>query len=85
MRLSVVRIGNSRGIRIPKNILEQLHIRDSVEMDVYNQELRIKPVKEEVRRGWSDAFRGMHANGDDLPVDGVDLLSEDVDDPDWEW
>ena len=39
MKVPVVRIGNSRGIRIPKAILEQLEISDQVELEVENRQI----------------------------------------------
>lgn len=44
MLISVVPIGNSKGIRIPKSILQQLNIEDKVELEVHNREILIRPV-----------------------------------------
>lgn len=82
MLLSVVRIGNSRGIRIPKAILEQCNIRDQIELEVEAGRIILKSVREAPRRGWEEAFRVMSANNDDnlLISDDVDIDMED-----WEW
>ena len=82
MQISVIPIGNSRGIRIPKSILQQLHIDDKVELEVHDTELLIRPVINNPRKGWKDAFSEMHKNGDDKL-----LISEtqDQDDFQWEW
>ena len=64
----VVRIGNSRGIRIPKVLLEQLEIGDEVEMSVRRGGLIIRPARRP-REGWADAFRQMAAHGDDRLLD----------------
>ena len=64
MKTSLVRIGNSRGIRIPKALLEQCHLRDEVELEVQDKHLVIRsPTKP--RSGWADAFRRMHEHRDD--------------------
>lgn len=82
MQISVIPIGNSKGIRIPKNILQQLHIEDTVELEVHNKELLIKPIHKHVREGWSTAFKNMSLNNED------DLLIPDsigLEYAEWEW
>lgn len=44
MRARVVKIGNSRGIRIPKPLLEQTGIMDDVELEVEKNQIIIRPV-----------------------------------------
>jgi len=68
VKTAIVRIGNSRGIRIPKPILEQCRLHDEVEMEVRDDCLLIRGVAEP-RSGWDEAFRRMHELGDDLPLD----------------
>ena len=82
MLLSVVPIGNSRGIRIPKAILEQCNIRDQIELEVEAGRIILKSVHEAPRKGWEEAFRAMNTNNDDnlLISDDVDIDMED-----WEW
>jgi antitoxin MazE len=79
MKASVVRIGNSRGIRIPKPVLEQCGIEDEVEIEVEGDRLIIRPATVP-RAGWSEAF----ADGG-----GGDLLREtpapEWDESEWEW
>ena len=83
MKTNIIRIGNSRGVCIPKSILEQCGLEGSVEMSVENNAVVIAPARR-VREGWSDAFRMMAKNGDDAPLlDDNDLISEDV--AEWEW
>jgi antitoxin MazE len=64
MEVSVVKIGNSRGIRFSKTIIERYNIRDTVEMILDKGHIIIKPISEP-RKGWDKAFIEMHANGDD--------------------
>ena len=45
MILPIVQVGNSRGIRLPKSILQRLNFEDKVEMIVNNDELVIKIAK----------------------------------------
>jgi len=64
MEVSVVKIGNSRGIRLSKIIIERYNIRDTVEMILDKGHIIIKPLSRP-RKGWDKAFIEMHANGDD--------------------
>ncbi len=64
MEVSVVKIGNSRGIRFSKTIIERYNIRDTVEMILDKGHIIIKPLSRP-RKGWDKAFIDMHANGDD--------------------
>lgn len=54
MKTRLVRIGNSRGIRIPKPVLEQLGLVDEVELAVQDGALVVTPVRDP-RAGWADA------------------------------
>lgn len=80
MVVSVVAIGNSKGVRIPKSILDQLQISDKVDMEIENQQIVLKPIKEQPRAGWAQAFQEMHeAQEDSL------LLAEIPEEKDFEW
>lgn len=68
VRARVIRIGNSRGIRIPKVLLEQLHLGEEVELEVGRKQLVIRPTRKP-REGWDAAFRAMASRGDDRLLD----------------
>lgn len=82
MEIPVVRIGNSRGIRIPKSVIDQLYIQDTLELEVHENEIVLKPVKGKAREGWRQSFADMHSEGEDEPLI-PELEDEDV--FDWEW
>ena len=56
MKADLIRIGNSKGIRIPKAIIEQCGLGDSVELAVENGQVIIS-ADLRPRRGWDEAFR----------------------------
>ena len=64
MELSVIAIGNSKGIRLSKTILEKYNITDKVELILEKGYIILKPI-EESRIGWEESFRKMNENGDD--------------------
>jgi len=82
MKAAVIPIGNSHGIRIPKIILEQCHIRKNIELEVKGETITIKPFRKKPRKDWELAFKKMHENkGDRLIID--DSIELDVEN--WEW
>ena len=84
MRVRVVKIGNSQGIRIPKPLLDQTGIMDDVELEVENNQIIIRPISNP-RSGWDDAFRGMARNGHDVLIDENDSISNTWDEEEWQW
>lgn len=64
MDISVIAIGNSKGIRLSKTLLEKYNITDKVELILEKGYIILKP-KSEPRDGWENAFKKMHKSGDD--------------------
>lgn len=88
MKSKIVRIGNSRGIRIPQPLLKQSGLADEVDIRVEDNRLVIAPAEPEPglpRRGWARAFKEMAAAGDDGLLDGDRNLPTRWDEEEWEW
>lgn len=64
MDVSVIPIGNSKGIRLTKTLIERYNIGDTVELIMEKDYIILKP-KTEPRKGWGEAFKEMHEQGDD--------------------
>ncbi|WP_296623738.1 AbrB/MazE/SpoVT family DNA-binding domain-containing protein [Marivirga sp.] len=64
MEVSVVKIGNSKGIRFSKTILEKYNIKDKVDLILEKGQIIIKPLAKP-RKGWEEAFKEMSENKDD--------------------
>ena len=64
MDISVIPIGNSKGIRLSKTLLEKYDIKNTVELILEKGYIIIKP-KSSPRKGWDKAFKKMHSNKDD--------------------
>ena len=84
MKTNLVRIGNSRGIRIPKPVIEQCGFGEEVELEVQNNELVIRSSTR-TREGWSTAFAHMSEVGDDELLDRVAETLAEWDQEEWEW
>lgn len=82
MKANIVRIGNSRGIRIPQPILEECGIGEEVDLRVEKKRIILEPVKTKARTGWSEQFKTMHEHGEDklLLPEGIDASVKD-----WQW
>ncbi len=81
MITKIVPIGNSKGIRIPNNIIKELGIENQIELCVDEKESQIilKPVRKP-REEWDRAFKTMAEKHDDdlIIADSIDLDA-------WEW
>ncbi len=80
MDISIIPIGNSKGIRLSKTILEKYNITDKVELILEKGYIILKP-KSEPRSGWETAFKKMHENGDDQLL--IDDAFEDENLEEW--
>ena len=82
MKATIIQIGNSQGIRIPKPILEQCKLQNEVELEIHKNELVIRALGSP-RKGWSKKFAVMAAKGDDV-LSEPDVQSK-WDEEEWEW
>lgn len=76
MEVSVIKIGNSKGLRLSKAILERYSIRDKVELILEEGQIVLRPLSAP-RAGWDAAFQQMHEAGDDSLL--IDDFFEDED------
>ncbi|NHB67956.1 AbrB/MazE/SpoVT family DNA-binding domain-containing protein [Perlabentimonas gracilis] len=80
MDVSVIQIGNSKGIRLGKALLDRYNIRDKVELIFEKGYIILKP-KATPRKGWEKAFKQMRQNEDDKPL--MDDIFEDENLEEW--
>jgi len=64
MQVSIIKIGNSKGIRFSKTILEKYNLKDKVDLTLDEDQIIIKPISNP-RIGWEDSFKKMAENGED--------------------
>lgn len=80
MELKVIKIGNSRGVRLSKDVLERYNIQDKVELVMEEDYIVLKP-KTKPREGWEESFERMRQNEDDQPL--MDDVFDDEDFEEW--
>ncbi len=82
IRSKIVKIGNSRGIRIPRAVLEEAGLTDEVEMKVEGNKLIIQ-APHHPRQGWEERFADMAKQGDDQLLD--ETFPTQWDEEEWTW
>jgi len=84
MITKIVPIGNSRGIRIPKALLDDCGFSEEAELQPKNGTLVLRPIGT-IRAGWSAAFREMADNQDDFMMHEDASSQPQFDAEEWEW
>ena len=64
METAIIKIGNSKGLRLSKTILEKYNIKDKVELIFEEGQIILKPIASP-RKNWEKEFKKMSENGDD--------------------
>ncbi|MGE3978103.1 MAG: AbrB/MazE/SpoVT family DNA-binding domain-containing protein [Nitrospira sp.] len=82
MKAHIVRIGNSKGIRLPKTLLQEAQLEDEVELQAEPGRILISKSAQP-RAGWPDAARRMRAKGEDGLLDPPTTTRFDKED--WKW
>ena len=82
MKTKIVRIGNSRGVRIPKPLLEEAGLEEQVQLRVVEGGIMIESERAP-RAGWAEAAALANDRGDDALLDVA--IPTRFDDAEWEW
>jgi len=82
MKARIIQIGNSRGVRIPKALLEQANLTDNVQIEAQAGEIVIRSARAP-RADWEAQFSRMAQRGDDRLLDRPTTTS--FDETEWEW
>jgi antitoxin MazE len=76
MEASIIKIGNSKGLRLSKTILEKYQIKDKVELILEKGQIILRPI-DTPRKNWSRQFKEMSEHNEDtLLID--DVFEEDT-------
>ena len=82
MKAHIVRIGNSRGIRLPKTLLQEAQLEDEVELQAEPGRILISKSAKP-RAGWAEAARRMRACDEDRLLDAPTRTRFDKEE--WKW
>jgi antitoxin MazE len=75
MRAKLVPIGNSRGIRLPKAVIDQYALADEVDLEMKKDHIVVRASRRP-REGWEEAFARMAAKCDDALLDEGSVHAE---------
>jgi antitoxin MazE len=84
MKSRIVKIGNSKALRLPKPLLEESGLGEEVELTVDGRRLIVSPP-DLPRSGWGSAFAEMARRGDDALLDLSDLPPSSWEETEWTW
>ena len=82
MKTRLVRIGNSRGIRLPKPLIAQAGLTEEVELHVRDGAIVIERASTP-RAGWAQAAKEMYEREEDLLI--APSASTRFEEEEWEW
>jgi len=82
MKTRLVRIGNSRGIRLPKPLIEEAGLEEEVELRVREGAILILPSRSP-RAGWAESARELRERGTDRLLDAPTPTR--FEEEEWEW
>lgn len=82
MKAQIIQIGNSKGLRLPKSVLEQCHLENELEIEIRDHELIISSAHKP-RKNWAATFSQMATQKDDQLLE-VPTQTE-WDRNEWEW
>ena len=83
MKARIIQIGNSRGIRLPKALLEEAHLTEEVQIEAEANQIVIRSFHVP-REGWEAAFQLMAKRGHDALDDEAAMLTS-FDEAEWKW
>jgi len=82
MKTRLVRIGNSRGVRLPKPLIEQAGLTEEVDLELRGNTIVIA-ARPAPRRGWAEAARNLRTKGGDQLLDPP--TPTHFDETEWQW
>jgi antitoxin MazE len=88
LKAKLVRIGNSRGVRLPKSVIEQAGLGTDVQITVAGDRVTIRPAgAKPPRAGWAEQIKkALAEHGDDIDEwRDWQAIPNDFDEKDWTW
>lgn len=84
VKTRLVKIGNSQGIRIPKVLLDQVGLKNDIELEVQGDQLVLRAARRP-REGWDEQFRQMAERDEDELLDKDVRSGSSWDEEEWTW
>ena len=84
IKVKIIQIGNSKGIRLSKSLIEQYNMKDEVFLEPKKDSIVIRPV-EKHRVDWEKSFEKMRLKGDDVLLDKEADIDSEWNKEEWKW
>lgn len=84
MKAQIIKIGNSKGIRLPKSVIEQCELEDEVEIKVKDKKI-VLSSSTKPRSGWAAELKKLTNNGTLKDKTVFDIIEGDFDEKEWVW
>ena len=85
MKISVIKVGNSKGIIIPSQYLKNLGNPGEVEIEPLEDGLHIKPAEDNTRKDWDKKFAEAINKEQEPEEDHFEGINNDYDEEEWTW
>ncbi len=87
MEISLIKIGNSQGIRLPKSMIQEYGFKDKIEVTQNKGEVILKPIKnKKIRENWEEKFKKYSKeNSEDHEFKSWENFSNNFDKTEAEW
>ena len=84
MKTNLIQIGNSKGIRIPKSLIEQYQLSGEIELIPSKDGLLIT-ASSKPRNGWEEIFKNSAPGQTDTESTAWQTFSNKFDNEEWSW
>ena len=84
MKTNLIQIGNSKGIRIPKSLIERYQLNAEIELIPTKSGLLITSSSK-ARNGWKQEFKNSVAGQRDSDISVWQTVSNQFDNKEWLW
>lgn len=85
MKISVIKIGNSKGIIIPRQLIKNLGNPEEVDIEPAEDGFYVKPAEDNTRKDWDKKFAEAINKGQETEDDYFEDIGNDFDQEEWTW
>jgi antitoxin MazE len=85
MRTKIIKIGNSKGIMLSKQLINQYELGSEVEIIPEKDGIFIKPVRSQPRANWDDQFKMAMEKGQLPEGELLEGFDNEFDKTEWKW
>lgn len=85
MRVKIIKIGNSQGIMLSKQLLSQFNFEKEVEVVTSREGILIRPLKDKPRQNWEKQFEEAGSIGDEPDGELLEGFENEFDKNEWKW